>query len=262
MKRRRAGHRGWWQPFVVPSVAETLEHTHGGDPLLVYIHGDPLVNGWPPLSPEWPLPPRSPARYPVDVSRVPFIAPAQPVLRSSPPSDGYRVQLHKAGAGATIFSRNGADFSRRFPNIAAAIVGLPTRSCVIDGEVIAAGRHDQPDFLALLHGRHVPTCVYCFDLLELNGRDLREQPLVQRRARLEALLKRAKCNVIRFSETFPNANDLLAECARLSLEGIVAKRKDAPYRSGARSGWVKVKTEEWKAVNRWRAEFFEKPAQR
>jgi bifunctional non-homologous end joining protein LigD len=53
---------------------------------------------------------------------------------------------------------------------------------VIDGELIAAGRHGQPDFLAPLQGQHVPTCVYCFDLLELNGRDLREQPLVQRRA--------------------------------------------------------------------------------
>ena len=105
------------------------------------------------------------------------------------------------------------------------------------------------------------TCVYCFDLLELNGRDLREQPLVQRRARLEALLKRAKCNLIRFSEAFPNANDLLAECARLGLEGIVAKRRDSPYRSGTRSGWIKVKTPEWCASNQWRAKFFEKPAQ-
>jgi bifunctional non-homologous end joining protein LigD len=94
--------------------------------------------------------------------------------------------------------------------------------------------------------------------LELNGRDLRELPLVQRRARLEALLKRAKCNVIRFSEAFPNANDLLAECARLGLEGIVAKRSDAPYRSGTRSGWIKVKTPEWKAANRYRAKLFEK----
>ena len=99
----------------------------------------------------------------------------------------------------------------------------------------------------------MPTCVYCFDLLKLNGRDLREQSLVQRRARLEALLQRAK-----FSETFPNANDLLAECARLGLEGIVAKRRDAPYRSGTRSGWIKVKTPEWKAANRYRAKLFQK----
>ena len=136
--------------------------------------------------------PRSPVRYLVEVSRVQFIPPALPKLRASPPTgegwlyelkfDGYRVQLHKVGLSSAIYGRNGGDFTRRFPAIATAVLGLPTKSCVIDGELIAAGRHGQPDFLALLHGRHVPTCVYCFDLLELNGRDLREQPLVQRRA--------------------------------------------------------------------------------
>jgi hypothetical protein len=60
---------------------------------------------------------------------------------------------------------------------------------------------------------------------------------------------RAKCNVIRFSEAFPNAQALLAECARLGLEGIVAKRKDSPYRSGTRSGWIKVKTSEWRRTS-------------
>ena len=192
-----------------------------------------------------------------------------PKLKASPPTgegwlyelkfDCYRVQLHKAGLSSAIYGRNGGDFTRRFPAVAAAVLGLPTKSCAIDGELIAAGRHGEPDVLALLHGRHVPTCVYCFDLLELNGRDLREQPLVYRRARLEALLKRAKCNLIRFSEAFPDANALLAECARLGLEGIVAKRRDAPYRSGTRSGWIKVKTSEWKVANQWRAKVFEKP---
>ena len=71
-------------------------------------------------------------------------------------------------------------------------------------------------------------------------------------------MKHAKCNVFSFSETLPNANDLLAECARLGLEGIVAKRKDSPYRSGTRSGWIKVKTPEWKAANQYRAKLFEK----
>jgi bifunctional non-homologous end joining protein LigD len=183
--------------------------------------------------------------------RVPFIPPALPRLRASPPTgegwlyelkfDGYRVQLHKAGISSAIYGKNGGDFTRRFPAVAAAVVGLPTKSCVIDGELIAAGRHGQPEFLALLHGRHAST----------------KQPLVYRRARLEAQLKRAKCNVIRFSEAFPNANDLLAECARLGLEGIVAKRRDAPYRSGTRSGWIKVKTAEWKTANQYRAKLFE-----
>jgi ATP-dependent DNA ligase len=68
-----------------------------------------------------------------------------------------------------------------------------------------------------------------------------------------------QCKLIRFSEAFPDANALLAECARPGLEGIVAKRRDAPYRSGTRSGWIKVKTSEWKVANQWRAKVFEKP---
>jgi bifunctional non-homologous end joining protein LigD len=204
----------------------------------------------------------------MQVSRVPFIPPALPRLRSSPPTgdgwlfelkfDGWRVQLHKAGLCSTIYGRNGGDLTRRFPRIAAAVLGLPAKSCIIDGELIAAGVHGEPDFLPLLHGRHVPTCVYAFDLLELQGRDLRDQPLVQRRARLQALLRRTKCDLLRFSDSFPDANTLLAECSRRGLEGIVAKRKDAAYRSGARSGWVKIKTSEWKATNKYRAKLFEK----
>jgi bifunctional non-homologous end joining protein LigD len=87
----------------------------------------------------------------VEVSRVPFIAPALPRLRAAPPTgdnwlyevklDGYRIQLHKSGLAVTIYSKNGADFTRRYPAIAAAVLGLPTKSCVIDGELIAAGRH-------------------------------------------------------------------------------------------------------------------------
>jgi ATP-dependent DNA ligase len=75
---------------------------------------------------------------------------------------------------------------------------------------------------------------------------------------LQALVVRAKCNLNRFSESFPDLAALLADCTRLGLEGIVAKRKDGPYRSGARSGWIKVKTDEWKAANQYRAKLFQK----
>jgi bifunctional non-homologous end joining protein LigD len=95
-------------------------------------------------------------RYPVDVSRVPFIPPAIPRLRSSPPAgdgwthelklDGYCVRLHKAGQAVTIYSENGADFTRRFPTIATAVLALPVSSCIIDGELIAAGAAGEPDF--------------------------------------------------------------------------------------------------------------------
>jgi bifunctional non-homologous end joining protein LigD len=98
-------------------------------------------------------------------------------------------------------------------------------SYVIDGELIAAGAHGQPDLLALLHGRRVPVCVYAFDLMQLQSRDLRDELLEQRRVRLRWLLVQAKGNQLRLSESFPDAGVLLAECARLGLEGIVCKRK-------------------------------------
>jgi bifunctional non-homologous end joining protein LigD len=202
----------------------------------------------------------------VDVSRVRFIPPALAKLNASPPTgegwsyevkfDGYRVQLHKVDKVTTIYSKTGALLTSRFPSIAAAVLGLPARSCIIDGELIAAGAHGHPDFLVLLHGRPVHVCVYCFDLMELQGRDLRDEPLEQRRAQLGRLLDRSKGNVLRFSDSFPDAGVLLAECVRLGLEGIVCKRKDAPYRSGPRSGWVKIKTEQWKAESRYRAKVF------
>jgi bifunctional non-homologous end joining protein LigD len=204
----------------------------------------------------------------VEVSRVPFIPPAIPKLRASPPTgdewlhevklDGFRAQLHKAGRRATIFGKNGGDLTHRFPAIAAEALRLPAKSCVIDGELIAADAHGQPDFRALLFApRYARMCVYAFDILELQGRDLRDLPLEQRRARLRGLLVRAKTPLIRFSDSFPDADVLLAECARCGLEGIVCKRKDSVYRSGPRSGWVKVNTDVWKHANRDRGRLFE-----
>jgi len=83
--------------------------------------------------------------------------------------------------------------------------------------------------------------------------NLRALPLEERRTLLQALLARSKGNMIRFSDSFPSAVVLLAECVRVGLEGIVAKRNDAAYRSGTRSGWIKVKTSEWKTANQYRA---------
>jgi bifunctional non-homologous end joining protein LigD len=104
----------------------------------------------------------------------------------------------------------------------------------------------------------VPVGVYAFDLMELQGRDLRDQPLEQRRARLKALLASIQGDLLRFSESFPDSALLLSECARLGLEGIVCKRKDSVYRSGPRSGWIRVKTDRWKVENQYRARLFAK----
>jgi hypothetical protein len=102
----------------------------------------------------------------------------------------------------------------------------------------------------------VPVCVYAFDLLSC--RRVIFATAARPAPGPAAALTRSKGDLIRFSEAFPDANVLLAECVRLGLEGIVAKRKDAAYRSGSRSGWIKVKTSEWKAASRYRAKLFQK----
>ena len=159
-----------------------------------------------------PLQPRPMAPYSVMPSRVCFILPALPELRASPPTgegwsyeikfDGFRAQLHNAG-GATSYGKNGGDLTRRFPTIAAVALALPTKSCIIDGELIAASA-GQPDS-------------------ELDGRDLRDQPLEQRRAQLKHLLNRSKGDLIQYSDSFA---DPVVQC--IGLEGVVCTPKGAP----------------------------------
>jgi bifunctional non-homologous end joining protein LigD len=106
----------------------------------------------------------------------------------------------------------------------------------------------------------------CFDLLEIDGRDMRAFPLVTRRVRLRALLKRAAKlarlrhdgDVLHFSDGFPDAVKLLEECCARKLEGIVSKRTDQPYVSGKNRGWIKVKCHAWREANRDRGELFNK----
>jgi bifunctional non-homologous end joining protein LigD len=94
-------------------------------------------------------------------------------------------------------------------------------------------------------------------LLRRRAADLRLLPLVQRKARLSSILKKSKDTRLRFSESFDDAEKLLTECDRMGLEGIVSKKKDAPYRAG-RGGWIKVKTATWRDANKHRHELFKK----
>ena len=97
----------------------------------------------------------------------------------------------------------------------------------------------------------------CFPSLSVGGKDVRREPLEERRARLEGLLAGADGDLLRFSEAFDDAEKLLAAALELGLEGIVSKKRDQPYRSGKNVGWVKVKTAAWREANRDRWEMFE-----
>jgi len=201
--------------------------------------------------------------------KTPFIIPTWPTSRAQPPTgdgwlhevkfDGFRVQLHKHGADCTIYSRSGRDFTHRYVAIEHALSRLPAEDAIIDGELVVCDTGGMPDFRAL-HSANFDQgtlCVWAFDLLALNGKDLRELPLIGRRAKLKTLLDRCGDPFLQFSESFDNAETLLAECSRRGLEGIVSKRKDAPYRSG-KGDWVKVKTAKWRETNMDRGELFNK----
>ena len=157
---------------------------------------------------------------------------------------------------AVIYSRNGHDFTERFPSIAQLLHDLPAKAAVLDGEVVANDADGLPNF-ARLHVRWTrPYTIHlwAFDLLAFNGRDLRVQPLVKRQARLQTLLERFGCPAVSLSEPLA----LLRVAEERGLEGIVSKRRDAPYRSGECRDWRKVKTVAWRETNRERWQLFER----
>jgi len=174
--------------------------------------------------------------------------------------DGYRVQVHKVGSRVVIYSRNGHDFTERFPSIALLLHELPEKAAVLDGEVVASDADGRPNF-ARLHvrwSRSGAIHLWAFDLLAFNGRDLRLQPLVKRQARLQVLLERFGCPAISLSEPFKDGIALLRVAEERGLEGIVSKRRDAPYRSGECRDWRKVKTAAWREANKERWRLFER----
>jgi bifunctional non-homologous end joining protein LigD len=173
--------------------------------------------------------------------------------------DGYRCQIHKVGKDVAIFSRNGHDFTSRFADMAYLMRDLPAKTAILDAELVASDRAGVPDFAELHRRTAAPGMLHmwAFDLLELNGKDWRPQPLVKRRARLEILLARFDCPAVLMSKAFNDGAALLRVAEMHKLEGIVSKKREAPYRSGPYRGWRKVKTAEWKAANRERWRLFE-----
>ncbi|BCB18108.1 DNA ligase D [Bosea sp. ANAM02] len=159
--------------------------------------------------------------------------------------DGYRIQARVAAGKVTLKTRKGLDWTRRFGAVAKAFKGLP--DCVIDGEIVALDDHGAPDFAALqaaLSEEQTENLVFfAFDLLFLDGEDWRERPLLARKPRLEALLDDAADGAtLRYVEHFETGGDaVLKSACRLSLEGIVSKRGDAPYTSGRNDSWTKAK---------------------
>lgn len=160
--------------------------------------------------------------------------------------DGYRVMTRIEGGVATIFTRNGHDWTERMPRLADACSALQVDDAWLDGEAVVLDSSGQPDFNALQNAfdrrSTADIVMFVFDILWLNGTDLREQPLRARRALLRDLMAEQSSDVIRFSEDFPqDPVSLVASACKMKLEGIIGKRGDAPYRSGRSPDWIKLK---------------------
>jgi bifunctional non-homologous end joining protein LigD len=159
--------------------------------------------------------------------------------------DGYRIVAYlRAGAGASLKTRRGQDYTERFRAVASALSrALRTPDCVLDGEVCALDDAGRPSFSAMQQAKPgTPIVYYVFDLLELEGESLVRLPLAERRRRLEELLD-PRNTTVRLSEAFDDGAALLEAATGQGLEGIVSKRVESPYREGRRSrDWLKIKT--------------------
>jgi bifunctional non-homologous end joining protein LigD len=154
--------------------------------------------------------------------------------------DGYRVQLHLANEAVRIFTRRGHDWTKRFKKIADEAWHISAGSAIIDGEIVVPAADGSTDFSVLqnqLRGKSDKIVMVAFDLLYLNGYDLRKLPLLERKTHLKKLIAGT---AIQFSESFEvDGREMFAHACDIGLEGVVSKVRDSPYPSGRGNDWVK-----------------------
>jgi bifunctional non-homologous end joining protein LigD len=185
-----------------------------------------------------------------------FIQPCQPTLVAYPPAgpgwlhevkhDGYRLIARKDTGRVVLWSRYGTDFTDKLPRIVEAVRNLPVNNALIDGEAMVFRLDGHSDFVALRTkaGGELASFV-AFDLLSLEGRDLRQQPLADRREALEPLV--AGVDSIQFSEAVAgDGATVFAHACKLGLEGIVSKRALSRYHCGTSRNWLKSLSPEFK----------------
>jgi bifunctional non-homologous end joining protein LigD len=154
--------------------------------------------------------------------------------------DGYRVQVNLANEAVQIFTRRGHDWTHRFKKAAHDASHIKAGSAVIDGEIVVPAADGTTDFAVLqneLKGKSTSIVLVAFDLLYLNGRDLRKVPLFQRKAELKKIIAGTD---VQFSESFEvDGQEMFAHACTVGLEGVVSKVRDSVYPTGRSNDWVK-----------------------
>jgi bifunctional non-homologous end joining protein LigD len=188
------------------------------------------------------------------IKPVGFVRPCEPKLVDRPPAgegwlhevkhDGFRILARKEGERMKVWSRRGADFTDRFPAIAEAVRGLPADQALIDGEAVVLREDGRSDFHALLTKRGGSQAAFvAFDLLGLDGDDLRQRSLEKRREALMRLVAKRRGDGIVFNEALGGEGAVVfTHACELGLEGIVSKRAGSSYTSGPSRNWLKTKT--------------------
>jgi DNA ligase D-like protein (predicted ligase) len=183
-----------------------------------------------------------------------FVAPMLPTLVDDPPEgddwiheikhDGYRTQLVIEAGKVQAFTRRGADWSAKYPAAVWAAAELPVRSAIIDGEMVVLDANGQSSYQAFrkaIKSRPASLVFIAFDLLHLNGKDVRAENTLQRRERLRRLLAGAP-PAIQFSDSVTGGGPAFYQAAdAMNLEGMVSKRAGASYVSGRTRAWLKIK---------------------
>ncbi len=160
--------------------------------------------------------------------------------------DGYRMLTRIEDTDIRFITRNGHDWTDRLSRLTKAVVAIPAQNAWLDGEAVVLDEAGRPDFNLLQNAfdrrSTADVVMFYFDLLWLDGDDLRSQPLRARRDLLRELLAKIDEPAIRFSDDFAqDPQSLLASACEMRLEGIIGKRADAPYRSGRSTDWIKLK---------------------
>ena len=184
-----------------------------------------------------------------------FIPPQLATLSDKPPDgenwvhevkfDGYRMQARLENGKVKLFTRTGLDWTHKFKPVAKALAELDVDAALIDGEVVVEdnGVSNFSSLQDALKTGKSNFIYYVFDLMHLNGADLATTPLLERKAALEKLLGDAYQNgIVRFSQHFEvSGAEMYEHACKLHLEGLISKRRDAPYRSGRNEAWLKSK---------------------
>jgi bifunctional non-homologous end joining protein LigD len=184
--------------------------------------------------------------------------------------DGFRMLASRRAGLISLHSRRGTDFTEQFPEIVAELEKLT--DVVLDCELVMLDSAGVPQFEPLVRrsrltrdisiehaARTSPAVLYAFDLLELKGQDLRERPLLKRKESLRKAI--AKATRIRPVDHFVGDGITLFQlAAKNSIEGVVAKRADSPYKAGRSPDWIKIKTSVGRAIDEQRAKWNERPS--